>query len=297
MVRVEVYGKADCPLCDEAKAVLTQLKKDLPFDLVEVDITLDPEVHAKYRFDVPVIFVDGRKAFKHRVSLKDARKRIERALVLTEGAEAGDIPPIPVRTMRQVKVGFMVVALVTLPAVLAIKAWDVLVDQPRLAEQAFEIRRLPNPKPAPAVESPMLDGKAWSAAQDRGKVLFVNFWATWCEPCKDEMPSMVQLARQLEAEYPGKFSMVAISIDEGWDPVKTFFAGPMPPVLRLTLDDKEQVATKAYYCAAREKCPPEFKVPESYIVDKEGNLVAYVVGPRDWSQPVARRFLEELIER
>src|SRR6266480_4603602 len=113
MVKVEVYSKADCPLCDEAKATLEIIQKDIPFELVEVDITVDPAVFQKYRYDIPVVFVDGRKAFKHRFTERDARKRIERALVLTEGAAVADAPVIPASKMRQVKVGFMIAALVT----------------------------------------------------------------------------------------------------------------------------------------------------------------------------------------
>ena len=60
--------------------------------------------------------------------------------------------------------------------------------------------------------------------------------------------------------------------------------------------DPEQIATRAYYCAARGACPDSYKFPETYIVDREGRLVAYIVGPRDWSTPAARQFLERLIE-
>jgi hypothetical protein len=59
--------------------------------------------------------------------------------------------------------------------------------------------------------------------------------------------------------------------------------------------DPDQRTTVAYYCAARGGCPDSYKFPESYIVDKNGRLVAFVVGPRDWSIPTARAFLEALI--
>jgi len=77
--------------------------------------------------------------------------------------------------------------------------------------------------------------------------------------------------------------------------VRQFFGGQGVQGLTVTLDT-DQLATRAYYCAARGACPDSFKFPETYIVDKGGRLVAYVVGPRNWSQPAARSFLERLIE-
>jgi hypothetical protein len=59
--------------------------------------------------------------------------------------------------------------------------------------------------------------------------------------------------------------------------------------------DPEQVTTRAYYGTARGGSCPDIKFPETYIVDRSGRLVAYVVGPRDWSDPSARAFLEALI--
>ncbi len=153
---------------------------------------------------------------------------------------------------------------------------------------------------APAFELPTLEGGKVSLASLRGQVVFVNFWATWCPPCQAEMPSMMALGRELEARYPGKFKMVAVSVDEGWPVVRTFFAGKpyggsAAPLL-VCLDDKDQRTTVAYYCAARGGCPGEYKFPESYIVDRAGKLVSYVVGPRDWSDPRARAYLEQLLQ-
>jgi hypothetical protein len=106
---------------------------------------------------------------------------------------------------------------------------------------------------------------------------------------------MVRLGQQLASRYPNKFRMVAISVDESWQEVGDFFGGQPPPGL-LVVRDPEQVATRAYYCTARGTCPDSYKFPETYIVDRQGRLVAYIVGPRDWSDPAALQFLERLIE-
>ena len=148
--------------------------------------------------------------------------------------------------------------------------------------------------PAPPIEAPTLDGGKFSLAAARGQVVFVNFWATWCAPCREEMPSMVRLGRELERAHPGKFRMVAISVDDGPGPIGEFFAGPPPPGLVIALDP-DQLLTRAYYCTGRGRCPDQMKFPETYVVDQSGRLVAYVIGPRDWSRPEARLFLERII--
>ena len=185
-----------------------------------------------------------------------------------------------------------------LVAVLAYLAYDRLVTQPALERAAilgFGVDRAD--VVAPAIDLESLDGSRFSLAQAKGQVVFVNFWATWCPPCREEMPSMVRLGRELEAKYPGKFRMVAVSVDESWNPVKEFFSAPPyfgKPGLAVALDP-EQVATRAYYCGARGGVCPDLKFPESYIVDKNGRLVAFVVGPRNWADPSARLLLESLI--
>jgi len=178
------------------------------------------------------------------------------------------------------------------------QAWRTTVEKPRvaalaLAEERFGIDRAD--VPAPDFRHPALDGGTFSVSQSRGQVLFVNFWATWCPPCRDELPSMLALGQELGARHPGRFRMVAVSVDDGWDPVRAFFGARPPLGLTVTLDT-DQLATRAYYCAARGACPDSFKFPETYIVDKRGRLVAFLVGPRNWSQPAARSFLERLIE-
>jgi thiol-disulfide isomerase/thioredoxin len=151
---------------------------------------------------------------------------------------------------------------------------------------------------APPIELVALDGSRFSLAAARGEVLFVNFWATWCPPCREEMPSMVKLGEELSARYPGLFRMVAVSVDEELADVRQYFSSPPfsgTPRSLTVVHDPDQSVTKAYYCGARGGVCPDLKFPETYIVDKTGRVVAYVVGPRDWDHPAARAFLEGLI--
>ncbi|HET9553303.1 MAG TPA: TlpA disulfide reductase family protein, partial [Anaeromyxobacteraceae bacterium] len=156
------------------------------------------------------------------------------------------------------------------------------------------------PIPAPPVELPTADGKRFSIAAARGQVVLVNFWATWCPPCAKEMPSMLKLGEALAKKHPGKFKMVAVSVDESADQVKAFFAKPpfggLPRAVTVALEPGAGEVTRSYYCKGRGACgSDEVKFPESYIVDREGRIVAFVVGDMDWSIPSAAQYLEALI--
>jgi thiol-disulfide isomerase/thioredoxin len=193
-----------------------------------------------------------------------------------------------------------VVAAVVLFVVVAAgwAAWQLRGEESRQAsrvqEKAFAVTPVARPGPAPAVLGTTVEGKPFTLAEARGQVVFVNFWATWCPPCRDEMPSMLQLGRDLAARHPGKFRMVAVTVDDGWPEVLKFFDGKLPSGIDV-VHDPEQKATRDYYCQARGACPESFKFPETYVVDASGKLVSYVVGPRDWNDPAARAFLERLI--
>jgi glutaredoxin len=75
---VILYTKAGCCLCDEAKAALARARTEVEFTLREVDIEADAELYAVYRYDIPVIEIDGRRAFKHRVTALQLIERLSR---------------------------------------------------------------------------------------------------------------------------------------------------------------------------------------------------------------------------
>jgi thiol-disulfide isomerase/thioredoxin len=159
----------------------------------------------------------------------------------------------------------------------------------------------PRPVAAPPIELPTADGKRFSLAAARGQVVLVNFWATWCPPCAREMPSMVKLGQELARKYPGKFRMVAVSVDEEPGAVERFFAAApyrgLPRDVVVALEPGAGDVTRGYYCRGRGACSPDdVKFPETYIVDGEGRIVALVVGDIDWSIPAAKQYLEGLIK-
>lgn len=129
-----------------------------------------------------------------------------------------------------------------------------------------------------------LSGKEVQLSQLQGKVVFLNFWATWCPPCREEIPSMMKL-NQAMAGKP--FQMLAVSLDEGGkDAVEKYFkeSGTLLPVLL----DTENTVSKKYGTTG---------VPETFVLDKKGVIIKKVVGGMDWSDPQVIAYFDEIISR
>jgi peroxiredoxin len=137
--------------------------------------------------------------------------------------------------------------------------------------------------PAPGFRLPSLDGGEVALGDLRGRVVLVNFWATWCKPCEDEMPAMQRLYTALGAGEG--FELLAVSVDESDDEVRAFRDRLALgfPILR----DPGKRAANAYHT---------FRFPESWLIDAEGTVVARYVGPREWDDPVYVERIRRLIE-
>ncbi len=136
--------------------------------------------------------------------------------------------------------------------------------------------------PAPGFELPALDGDPIDLASYRGRVVFVNFWATWCAPCKEEAPALQRLHERLAAEG---FAVLAISIDTSAEraEVERFrdeFALGFPILL-----DPEKAAYEAYQV---------YGVPETFLIDPAGRVAERFVGPRAWDDPRYARAVRRL---
>ena len=136
---------------------------------------------------------------------------------------------------------------------------------------------------APAFELPRVGGGAPLALESaRGQVVFLNFWATWCKPCEDEMPAMERLHRALG---PKGLAMWAVSVDDRLEPVAEF--GERLGLTFPLLHDPDKVVAERY--DAR-------RFPESWIVGRDGRLVARFIGPRDWDSEVYHEQIAALLE-
>ncbi len=95
-MNVEIYSKPDCPLCEKAKQVLLEVQRRVPFQLTEVNIEEDPSLLERYRFDIPVIFIDGRKSFKHQLDARELESRLRReagtAVAQSSGKVGNKVP-------------------------------------------------------------------------------------------------------------------------------------------------------------------------------------------------------------
>ena len=118
----------------------------------------------------------------------------------------------------------------------------------------------------------------------RGNVTLVNIWATWCAPCRVEMPSMEQAYQALA---PEGFRIAAVSIDEGSpDDVREF--GRELGLSFDLLQDRATRITQLYQTTG---------VPESFLLDRNGIIVKRIIGPHDWNSPVNRALIERLLEQ
>lgn len=150
----------------------------------------------------------------------------------------------------------------------------------RLGERLLRVQ--PKQERPIAFDLPQMTGssKSLAAVSGPGKVVFINFWATWCPPCVEEMPSMRRLAKRMADQQ--EFTLLAISADEDWEPVRRFFEKEPAP-FEVLLDASGKLARQ--YGTE--------KFPETYIV-ADGKLVGYVVGPRDWDTWYAEAYLRAL---
>lgn len=80
MIRVVIYSKEDCCLCAEAKKTLQKIAVDFPIQIQEIDITSHPEIHNLYKEDIPVVTIQGKRAFRYKVHETTLRKKLEKIL-------------------------------------------------------------------------------------------------------------------------------------------------------------------------------------------------------------------------
>jgi peroxiredoxin len=122
---------------------------------------------------------------------------------------------------------------------------------------------------APDFELPALDESApLELSRLRGRVVLLNFWATWCKPCEDEMPAMERLYRRLA---PEGFELLAVSVDADVEPVREFrerLALSFPILL-----DPEQEVARRYQT---------FRFPESLLIGPDGLVVERYIGSKEW---------------
>jgi len=137
---------------------------------------------------------------------------------------------------------------------------------------------------APEFSVLTLDGKAVSLSSYRGKVVMVHFWATWCPPCVEELPTLERLYRA----YVGKdLEILAVSVDEGGAGAVGQFMQRNRFALPVLLNPDQSVARQY----------GTFKFPETYLVDREGIVRRKIIGAADWTSPAAQEIIQAMMGR
>jgi cytochrome c biogenesis protein CcmG/thiol:disulfide interchange protein DsbE len=174
-------------------------------------------------------------------------------------------------------IAFLAFIIIAVAAVILLQGKDALFKSPQKSRVAQGL-------PAPTFILPGLDGKAVDLQAYKGKVVFLNIWATWCPPCREEMPSMERLYQALKGE---DFEILVVSIDaagaEAVAPFMKKYRLSFPALL-----DPEGTMKNLYGVTG---------VPESFIINKEGIIEKIVIGPMDWSTPEVVRFFRDLIRK
>ena len=150
-------------------------------------------------------------------------------------------------------------------------------------QAAYLVRAWEAAKPVPKLELSDLSGRPWRLADTRGQVVVMNFWATWCEPCRAEMPSLELLAQRHERD---DVTVVAINYQEPLPAIRRFLEAQ--PVTLPILLDRDGTATMAW-------TPRVF--PSTVLVDRKGQPQQIVLGELDWTGSAARDLVAPLLTR
>lgn len=126
------------------------------------------------------------------------------------------------------------------------------------------------------------EGRKVSLKEFRGKVVFLNFWATWCESCRDEMPSMERLYREFKDKG---LEIVAVNVKEKRQDALGFVK-QLKLSYPVLMDPEGEVGL--LYGA--------FGLPATYLIDRKGVVLARMWGPADWYSPAARNLIKSLVE-
>lgn len=147
----------------------------------------------------------------------------------------------------------------------------------------LSILKVPNVTNPVEINLKNLNGNQVSISDFRGKIVFLNFWTTWCPTCRIEMPSMEKLHQKLQDK---NFAMVAINLQESASQVKKFFKEYKLTFMAL-LDETGDVGAGFGIRA----------IPTTFILDKTGRIIGKVFGPRQWDSQESVALFEHLTDK
>ncbi len=198
------------------------------------------------------------------LSLAPAREAPEPPAVVSVPAEAAPAPPAVASTIDA-------------PAPRTRAGRTVALDD---AFRELDLIRPSRQKAAEDFRLTLADGSVFRLSDHRGKTVIINFWATWCPPCREEMPALERLYRQHKDHG---LVLVAISIDADPKVVEPYVRASKL-TFPIALDPKADVAN-AYGVRA---------LPSSFVVDRDGTMKALALGPRAWDNDASHSLIEQL---
>ncbi|WP_063817287.1 MULTISPECIES: TlpA disulfide reductase family protein [unclassified Bradyrhizobium] len=163
---------------------------------------------------------------------------------------------------------------VRLAAALVAAAWTTVA----MAQDGKTFVMHAAPKPIASIQFEDAQGKVRSLADFHGKVVLLNVWATWCIPCRKEMPALDRLQALFE---PRDFEVVPLSIDRGMDVVRKFYAEVGIQKLGLYRDTSGN-ATRELGTVG---------IPTTLLIDREGHEIGRLIGPAEWDAPQMVAFI------
>lgn len=147
-----------------------------------------------------------------------------------------------------------------------------------------KLKVMDEPEAAPTYGFLAPDGRPATLQDFRGQVTVVNVWAMWCAPCREEMPTLAELAR----EYEGR-EVAVVTVDVDHDPAQVAQAGPFLAVnapLPFYRDPKFQLPFEL---------PGKGGMPQTVLLDRQGRIRAHLTGGADWSSPEAAAVIDALL--
>ena len=142
-------------------------------------------------------------------------------------------------------------------------------------DDVVSVERLSRPAPDLVLLSP--DGMESRLSDRRGSTVVLHFWATWCPPCREELPSLLAFASAADAD------VLAVSVDPEWAAVRSFVGEKLDHVYRASSDSVFDIFGVD-------------ELPQTLVIDASGTLRLHFRGPQDWGSPVIRAVVTEATE-
>ncbi len=178
---------------------------------------------------------------------------------------------------------FITVLLILVFGWLGVQVWKNRSDRPDSPLAAIEAMETNG---VPQFEAQSVDGKKISTKDLKGQVVILNFWASWCGPCIEEVPSLIKLVE----EFKGQIHLLAISGDSNKEDIEIFLKS-FPQLRSANIDiiwDKDRSLMEKYGVA---------QLPESFIAGKDQKLIKKLIGSINWYNDDSKAYMKTLLSR